>query len=101
MIAFGYAPRRPRLSILVLLAVFDHTSGSLVSALSTPAVYHAPYPAGHAGCSVYASGPTIHDTLGNLPLCTSAARMSKKPPLWLTSVPVRAFSNSGLPGVAF
>jgi hypothetical protein len=58
--------------------------------------------AGQFGCSLYASGATIHETAGSVPLATSAFSRSNSPCFGSPAmfVPVRALSYSGEPGRA-
>src|ERR1700756_127224 len=84
-------------------AVWLHRSSLEVRISNTREVYQAPKLGAQFGCSLKASGATIHDTCGSVPLATSAARMSKKVCVGspATLVPVRAPSYSGEPGSAF
>lgn len=67
--------------------------------------YQAPYAGSQFGCSVYASGATIHETAGSRPSETSRRKSlssaSGSRPSALTFVPVLARSASGVPGAAF
>ena len=72
-------------------AVLAHTFGFWVSWSSTIETNHCPFVGDADGCSSKPSGGMIHETLGNLPLLTSAAKS-------FGNVCLNDFSNSGVPG---
>jgi hypothetical protein len=67
--------------------------------------YQAPKSGAQFGCSVYASGATIHDTCGRRPCSTSERKsvssFSGSRFCVTMFVPVFALSASGVPGCAF
>ena len=73
-------------------AVLAHTFGFEVSSSSTIETNHWPLVGEADGCSSKPSGGMIHETLGNLPDLTSAAKS-------FGNVCLNAFSNSGVPGL--
>ena len=73
-------------------AVLDHSFGFEVSSSSTIEMNYMPFAGEAEGCSSKPSGGIIHETLGNLPDFTSAAKS-------LGKVCLKAFSNSGVPGL--
>ncbi len=86
-------------------AILLHTSGFDARMLITCDVYQVPKSGSQFGCSVYASGATIHDTCGSFPFFTSSrnwsiSRSGLRPSASMF-VPTFARSASGLPGSAF
>src|SRR3954466_8738965 len=81
--------------------VLLQTSGWLARMSSMFDTYQAPKSGAQFGCSEYASGATIQETCGRLPLETSELNWSNNVPLTSTCVPVLAQSARGLPGGAF
>ena len=73
-------------------AVLDQTFGFDVSSRSTIDTNHWPLVGEADGCSSNPSGGMIQETFGNLPDFTSAAKS-------LGNVCLKAFSNSGVPGL--